>query len=608
MKNIKYILLLLCVFYKWGFIQGSSFSLEDDEEEYVEENVLSNVEGSDNAAADDTPASNCWMKLNAPHHFTVMDQIDDRYNTVRTDIHDAMMGSNFDEHMIEDLVQSRGAALREIHAFHSTSAIPSGINLGGFCMLRMPDSVLFFHRMKLRNNTHFKIESLHNDFTNMMVRINLCLHDLHLKGAYERSLTDDDPSVLIYAPTFGEVEFLLRNVKYKMEGQYRIIKNRLRIEMVNSEIIADDILMTYVNQAAGSSAVKIKKENLGNFMSRLKIDLDLWLKHYFNDYMIFISLDGISDIDKYSKYDKERATALEEYTDKAITDIVTRIRQLKADTIPVPAFTFNSIQGVVIKLYDGVIRGLDSMYRRSVATGVKQKDIRRVDTVVGFSNLKVVYKYEAMLPTGVPPLAGVLILSANELSAHLALTLVKDPETVDLDIEFLDQMKPESLTVEGAANTMIGNFKHLLEHQIVAMMSNTLLHGILMLRSLPSCQPFANQIGVKIKPNSGVISEYKDYANPQLSGETLFRDEFEVEMAVSSDEDEDYRAALRSTNRPQVKQNSTKSINKQSKKNIKRKNKPGQEKIKTIRNKKRSNKPTAKSQNVNKLNIIKVRK
>ncbi|PZC81507.1 hypothetical protein B5X24_HaOG212712 [Helicoverpa armigera] len=180
MKNIKYILLLLCVFCKWGFIQGSSFSLEDDEEEYVEENVLSNVEGSDNAAADDTPESNCWMKLNAPHHFTVMDQIDDRYNTVRTDIHDAMMGSNFDEHMIEDLVQSRGAALREIHAFHSTSAIPSGINLGGFCMLRMPDSVLF----------------------------------------------------------------LLRDVKYKMEGQYRMIKNRLRIEMVNSEIIANDILMT----------------------------------------------------------------------------------------------------------------------------------------------------------------------------------------------------------------------------------------------------------------------------------------------------------------------------------------------------------------------------
>uniref|UniRef100_A0A2A4JCY0 Uncharacterized protein n=1 Tax=Heliothis virescens TaxID=7102 RepID=A0A2A4JCY0_HELVI len=310
-------------------------------------------------AGAEIPKSSCWMTLNAPHLFKVMDEIDDRYQSVRTDIHEALMATDFDEDMIKGLVRSRGSALREVHVFKQRM-IPSGLNLGGYCMLRMPESVLFFHRMKLRNNTYFRIESLHNDFANMQVRIDLCLNDLHLKGAYERSLTDDNPSVLFYAPTFGEVE----------------------------------------------------------------------------------------------KYDKEKATALEEYTDKAVNAIVTRIRLLNADTIRVPAFTFKSIHGVEIKLYDGYLRGLDSMYRRSVATGVKLKDIRKVDTVVGFSNLKVVYKYEAILPTGVPPLAGVLTLSANELSAHLALGLVKEPEAVDLDIEFLDQMKPESLTVEEPANTI----------------------------------------------------------------------------------------------------------------------------------------------------------
>lgn len=42
-----------------------------------------------------------------------------------------------------------------------------------------------------------------------------------------------------------------------------------------------------------------------------------------------------------------------------------------------------------LSLTNGVVRGFDTMYRRSVATGVKEKDIRRVDALVAFSNLKV---------------------------------------------------------------------------------------------------------------------------------------------------------------------------------------------------------------------------
>lgn len=65
----------------------------------------------------------------------------------------------------------------------------------------------FFHRMKLRNDTYFRLNSLHNDLSNMIVTIDLGLNDLHLKGAYERSLNaEKKPSVLIYTPTFGQVE------------------------------------------------------------------------------------------------------------------------------------------------------------------------------------------------------------------------------------------------------------------------------------------------------------------------------------------------------------------------------------------------------------------
>ena len=53
----------------------------------------------------------------------------------------------------------------------------------------------------------------------------------------------------------------------------------------------------------------------------------------------------------------------------------------------------------------------------------------------------MIYKYEAMIPTGVPPLTGALTLAADDLAAHLSMAIVFDPETLDLDIEFLEQMQ-----------------------------------------------------------------------------------------------------------------------------------------------------------------------
>ncbi|XP_059052132.1 uncharacterized protein LOC131846759 [Achroia grisella] len=156
------------------------------------------------------------------------------------------------------------------------------------------------------------------------------------------------------------------------------------------------------------------------------------------------------------------------------------------------AVTFGIIVVKELKLKNGVLHGLDSMYRRSVATGIRVKgeNIRKTDVIIGFSNLKAVYNYDAVLTTGVPPLNGQLILSADELTSLMSIKLVKDSETVDINFEFMQQMKPESLALEGPANTMIANFKHLLELHIIAIMSNSMIYQIKLLSSLTKCQPY----------------------------------------------------------------------------------------------------------------------
>ncbi|KAF9421181.1 hypothetical protein HW555_002893, partial [Spodoptera exigua] len=388
------------------------------------------------------------------------------------------------------LVQTKGAAFREIHKYsHKAWMIPSGMNLGGYSMMKMTDSVLFFHRMKLRNNTHFRVNFIHNDISKMMITINLALVDLHLKGAYERALTEDDPSVLIYAPNFGEVEFLLKNVKYLMKGQYRLVNKHLTIELVKSDIEIEETLMMYTNQAIESAAIRLEKEKMGAFLSRLQNDLDEWMKDYFNDYLIYIELDGIEHMQELEKYDQEKTIVLQEYTDASIALINARTRKLNADVIKIPNFTLKSIHGLQISLHDGALHGLNSMFRRSVPTGYKMDKVRKIDSIVAFSNLKVVYKYEAIIPTGVPSLSGELTLTANEVAARLGLSVIEEPDTVDLDIQFLNQMKAESLTVEGPANTLIANFRHVLENEIITLMASSLVHGVESLKSLPHCVP-----------------------------------------------------------------------------------------------------------------------
>ncbi|XP_028168372.1 uncharacterized protein LOC114358572 [Ostrinia furnacalis] len=375
--------------------------------------------------------------------------------------------------------------------------IPAGLNLGGYCMLKMEKSALFFHRMKLRNNTRFRINYLHTNLKDLEIRTQLSLHDLHLVGSYERAITDNDPSILYYVPTFGQAEILLRNVEYKMEGRMRMLEDSLFIVLVNSEISYYDAVMLYKNNATQNNPIPLNEAVTGmyyksftdDFIERMKSDLDEWLRDYYNEHLIFFNKIGPAASEKYREYEKQKTAMLNSYVEDSIMELKSKLHKVNSTSVKLPNFSIFSITGMEIKLRDGVLRGLDSMYRRSMATGKKDKDVRMVDAIVGFSSLKVVYKYNAQLSNGMPPLNGLMIMTADELTSHMAMQLVKEPETVDLRFDFIRQMKPESLTIEGPANRMIANFKHILEHHIISLMTNALIHNIRSLSTLTRCHP-----------------------------------------------------------------------------------------------------------------------
>ncbi|XP_072948780.1 uncharacterized protein [Epargyreus clarus] len=449
----------------------------------------SNIVSEDKDTKSSSEDRQCWMNVDSKKHFAVMDKLDERYFSSRLEYQEAAKNDNFDGEMLAMLLKTKGAAEREIQKMDGDPRlIPAGISLGGYCMMRMPNSLLFFHRMKLRNDTHFRVTYLHNDLMNMVLHGHISLNDLHLLGSYDRSITDKDPSILYYTPTYGQVELLLKNVQYTMEGRYRLLKDRLTIELIISNIVLDDVMMTYLNNAS-SQPIRLEKKNIEEFLGRLQIDLDEWLKDYFNDYLMYFGLIGNKSDNKFQQYDKEKAIELNDYTDHVIQLVIRRLHKINAGSVKLPKFTIFTGNGMELVLKDGSLRGLDSIYRRSVATGKKEKDIRKIDAVVGFSNLKVTYQYEALIASNTPALSGIMIFSADELTARMSLALVENPESVDLQFEFLDQAKPESLTVEGAANRVISNFKYILEQHVIAIMSNTLIYNVRMLRTITRCVP-----------------------------------------------------------------------------------------------------------------------
>ncbi|XP_075978226.1 uncharacterized protein LOC142977961 [Anticarsia gemmatalis] len=474
------------------------------------------AEGSSNNENDDFEPlkkngddSNCWMKLGAPGLFKTMEKLDKKYATTRKTVQRHFEDDTFDDQMLEEMLRYRGAAARELtNEMIHFAVIPAGINLGGLLIMRMPNSLVFFHRMKLRNSTVFRINALHNDLESMTLRAHISLNDLHLKGAYDRTLTDGSRSKLAYQPTFGELQIFLKDARYKMEGRYRLIKKRLVIELVISEITVEDVIIEYANQKVDNPVIRIEKRNVREFLERLKTDLDKWVKDYFNDRLIYTGLEKVPMISSLENYDKEKAAALAEYMDYAIDTINKRIRKHKGQHIRTPEFTITTLEGVTFTITHGCLRGLDTLYRRSVATSVlTPKNVRKVDAIVGFSDLKVIYRYQLSTPIvgglGSATQAGVVTLSANELTAHLGLGLLKDPEVVEIDIDFLNPLGPDSLTVEGPGNILISNFKHLLKHEITAIMANSLIFGVNLLKSLPKCTPFPPAVVIERSYLSG---------------------------------------------------------------------------------------------------------
>ncbi|CAH2048702.1 unnamed protein product, partial [Iphiclides podalirius] len=432
----------------------------------------------------------CWMQVDAKKHFEIMDALDDRFASIRKQFQEAAENSNFSKDMLDMMLKTRGVAQREIHnAAGDPSFIPAGINLGGYGMMGLQNSILFFHRMKLRNNTHFRVKTLQNDLANMVLTTQLSLNDLHILAAYERAIIQNDAADLFYAPTYGELELLLRNVEYNMEGRYRMLRDKLAIELMVSNISLGDILMTYQNNEREKTSMGLERKDIGEFLDKLKTALDKWLKDYFNDYLMYFGFVGAKANEKFIQYNQEKTVALNEYADEVLERIRGRLKELKLRTVRLPQFAVTSIDGMRFKLTQGVLRGLDTIYRRSLATGRKDNKIRNVNAVVGFSSLKATYQYEAEFNTGVPPITGKLVVTADELIAHMGLTLIKDPETLDLMFDSIQQINPESLTLEGPANRIIASFKNLLERHVFTFISNTIIHYIRMLRTITRCEP-----------------------------------------------------------------------------------------------------------------------
>ncbi|CAB3261634.1 unnamed protein product [Arctia plantaginis] len=232
----------------------------------------------------------------------------------------------------------------------------------------------------------------------------------------------------------------------------------------------------------------------GDFMVRLKADLDKWIQDYFNDYLIMTSLKDVPTISALQKYDQKKATELAVFTDDALTMLNKKLRDIGGDAILLPDFKILTSYGLSITMHAGTLRGLNTMFRRSVATTILERtNLRYVDAIIGFSDMKVSYDYEINFPPSQhspPTLNGAFIMSTNKLTAHLSLGFLSDREILELDFDFIKRMGVESITVEGGANLHIANFKHLLQHEIATIMSSSVTYGVRLLKTLPKCEPF----------------------------------------------------------------------------------------------------------------------
>ncbi|CAG5045072.1 unnamed protein product, partial [Parnassius apollo] len=304
-----------------------------------------------------------------------------------------------------------------------------------------------FHRMKLRNNTHFRINFLHNDLANMVLTAKLSLNDLHIVGAYERVITNNNSSDFFYAPTFGEVELLLRNVQYTVEGRYRLSRNKLWIEIIVSDVAISDILTMYINKQKANKTSPFPRENIGRLLDLLKTNLDKWLKDYINDYLTYFTNAGNKASRNFLKYDQEKTIALNEYVDNVLERINEKIELYSITDNYIQSFNITAVNGMVNCAYDAVIH-TDRYTKRH----------------------------------------GDVVVSADEFIAHMSLTLTKDQETLDLIFDSFQHIIPKFLTISGHFRLLIGNFKHLLKIHVLTYISNLIAERIRMLHGITKCE------------------------------------------------------------------------------------------------------------------------
>ncbi|XP_041979355.1 uncharacterized protein LOC121733226 [Aricia agestis] len=468
--------------------------------------------------------NDCNLDYNVEKFFEDINAIEVKYAKARKTFHRLVGGKEFDDNMIKEMVSQGGAAIRTAYEHVKPNTIPAGINLGGHVIMRLERTVLMFYRLRLRNNTIFQLDSIRNNFEDMTLSAKLRLNELHLFGTFSSCLRRRKSSLahdyyLTCRHKYGDIEILLSNVRYKVQGRYRLLQDKLKLEHIVSKLDIEHMGVSLPDRQLSRRQFKNIQEDskwrssLDEFIVRLKTDLDKWMLDYFNDYlMYFVELENGPDVDNFLRYDGERTKLANEFVDNTIELLTSRLRDIHQACPKIPDYTISpSTKMAMLELSRGQLMGLDSMYRRSAAT-VSPGDNREVNAVVGFSNMKVYYFYYFVRNRH--PYKGLIVLTADDVSAQLSIKLNKsrkDHEQVVVKLKILNVAETNFLTVRGLG--LLPAFKSLLENQIESIMAQTVVKAIKNLGAAARCEPtiLVEPFTFDVNSDDNALSDDEEY-------------------------------------------------------------------------------------------------
>ncbi|KAG7308493.1 hypothetical protein JYU34_005703 [Plutella xylostella] len=460
--------------------------------------------------ADDECEKTCYININGKEFFTQMNKlykankaIKDNYeNAVRHEI------ASFQE----ALLASRGVAKRAPTSFGGDpDSVPAGLNLGGDRWMQTDNrSVLFFHRMKLRNKTHFQMEGLSYSFNSLTCRLRL--QDLRLRGTFERLMLDPGAS-FFYQPTFGTADLLLQDVRCTMVARLRLDAGRLRAELMKSSgqdlLQVDDhnVRLTYDDNESNKEpeTITLTANVIRNLKDKIRNDLNEWIKDYFNDYYAYHGPQYLAD-DRYQKFDNDRIGLTNNYTD----NVIKTLRQRLPRVLELPDFTITTVNAMRISLTSGTVQGLNSLHRRSMATDFLDTRFNRrvVETVVGFSGVRLTYKFEVKFDQKTK--RGNFHLTFNEITSHMCLMLYNSKQKHKLYFNDIEMSEPAA-AVDGEAQQHVARFKYLVEHELKTILKHLLREVILKMRYITECDyPRIN----KLKPSNNIFGNSNTSEEP----------------------------------------------------------------------------------------------